>query len=232
MTTERLFAGAATTAQWLAQEIATRLSEAIAARGKASLLVSGGRSPIALFRALSKRELDWSKVWISLVDERWVDPASPDSNERLLRDYLLCAEAAHANFVPLKNAAKTPREGIAASAAALARVPRPFDVIVLGMGEDGHTASLFLDAQGVATALNPKCRTVLTALDSPSAPYPRISLTMAALLDARWICLQIQGAAKRKVYERAKTDAAPETFPIAAVLKQPRVPVLVCLIES
>jgi 6-phosphogluconolactonase len=232
MLIERVFNDAEAAAQWLADEIAARLRAALAERGRASLMVSGGRSPIPLFRALSRQSLDWSRVWISLVDERWVDSASADSNERLVRESLLRADAARAQFVPLKNEAKTPQDGIAASATALTHVPRPFDVVVLGMGEDGHTASLFPDAPGVGPALDPHGGDSLVVLTPPSAPHPRMSLTMAAVLDARWICLQIQGATKRKVYARAKTDATPERFPVAAVLKQSRVPVLVSIIDS
>jgi 6-phosphogluconolactonase len=229
MLTERVFNEAEAAAQWLADEIAARLRAALAERGRASLMVSGGRSPIPLFRALSRQPLDWSKVWISLVDERWVDSTSADSNERLVRECLLQADAARAQFVPLKNDAKAPHDGIAASAAALAHVPRPFDVVVLGMGEDGHTASLFPDAPGVGPALDPHRKDSLAVLIPPSAPHPRMSLTMAAVLDARWICLQIQGAAKRAVYERAKVTE-PAALPIAAVLRQLRVPVQTCLI--
>jgi 6-phosphogluconolactonase len=229
MLTERMFDDTEAAARWLAGEIAARLRAALAERGMASLMVSGGRSPIPLFRALSRQSLDWSKVWISLVDERWVDSASVDSNERLVRECLLQAEAARARFVPLKNEAKTPQDGIAASVAALTRVPRPFDVVVLGMGEDGHTASLFPDAPGVGAALNPRGGSSLAALTSPSAPHPRVSLTIAAVLDARWICLLIQGAAKRAVYERAKA-AESVALPIAAVLRQLRVPVQTCLV--
>jgi 6-phosphogluconolactonase len=232
MLEEHSFADAESAAHWLASAIAARLRSAVDARGAASLLVSGGRSPIALLRALSQQPLGWDKVRVSLVDERWVDPASADSNERLVRDYLLQAQARAAQFVPLKNAAADARSGVAAATQALQSLPRPFDVVVLGMGEDGHTASLFPGAAGLAAALDPAGKPVLCAIDPPSAPNPRISLTLAALLDARWLCLPIQGAAKHAVYRRARADADPQALPVAGVLNQDRVPVCVCLIES
>jgi 6-phosphogluconolactonase len=233
---ERHFADAAEAAHWLASEVVTRLRSAIAMRGAASLVVSGGRSPVGLFQELRRRQLDWRKVWITLADERWVDASSSDSNERLVHEYLLVGHARDARFVPLKNAAPTPAEGLAESAAALGAMPRPFDVVLLGMGEDGHTASLFPGAAGLAAALDPHGTAPLAAIDPPAAAHPRITLTLPALLDAQLICLQIQGEAKRRVYERAKSlpqdGGEVAQLPIAAVLRQTQTPVLVCTIDA
>ena len=139
----------------LADQIAASLKTAIAARGLASLVVSGGKSPIKLFEMLRTQELDWSRVCIALADERWVDPADPASNEKLVRDVLLKGSAAAARFLGLKNGAPTPDMGAVSAWETFARVPRPFDAVVLGMGDDGHTASLFPGSPNLLSALNP-----------------------------------------------------------------------------
>lgn len=220
-------AAAATAA--LADAITDRLRTALTARGAASLVVSGGKSPVPLFARLRTIPLDWSRVWITLADERWVTPTSPDSNERLLREHLLRDAAADTRFVPLKSAFDTAAAGLSAAAAALAAMPRPFDVVVLGMGEDGHTASLFPGAEGLAAALALDGTARLAAITPPAAAHPRITLTLAALLDARCLMLALSGAAKRAVYEQAR--AAPDAlrWPVSAVLAQTRVPVEVWL---
>jgi 6-phosphogluconolactonase len=127
----------------LATQIAAALKAAIDARGMASLVVSGGKSPIKLFESLRTRALDWGRVCIALADERWVDPADPDSNGRLVREHLLKDAAAGARFSGLKNGAPTPDLGAVSAWETFARVPRPLDVVVLRIGEDVHTASLF-----------------------------------------------------------------------------------------
>ena len=134
---------AAALAARLAADIAASLSQAVAQRSLASLVVSGGNSPLELFQALSVRPLDWSHVCVALADERWVDPTEAGSNEKLVRDVLLHGAAAAARFAGLKNAAPSPELGAVSAWETFARVPRPFDVTVLGMGDDGHTASLF-----------------------------------------------------------------------------------------
>lgn len=214
----------------LAEAIVARLGTAIAERGTASLVVSGGKSPIRLFERLRVAPLPWSQVWVTLADERWVAPGHPDSNEGLLRTHLLRDGAAAARFVPLITAHATPAEALADRTAALAAIPRPFDVVVLGMGEDGHTASLFPGAAGLEAAMAPDGRAVLAAIDPPAyAPHPRITLTLAALLDARVLMLPIAGAAKRRVYEQARAMPAPLRWPVSAVLAQVETPVEVWL---
>ncbi len=142
MPTEYHFTDGGAAAADLATRIATVLSEAIATRGTASLALSGGRSPKPVLEALARTPLDWSKVVVTLVDERWVAPDAPDSNERLLRDTLLTGPAAAAHFVPMKNDAADAYAGRPAVEAAFAAIPWPLDIVLLGMGEDGHTASL------------------------------------------------------------------------------------------
>lgn len=231
MITEKHFDNADRAAVWLAEQVAGRLQSAIDARGAASLVVPGGRSPVAMFQALSRQPLDWSRVGVTLTDERWVETSSPDSNENLIRTHLLTGEAAKARFVPLKTSATLASDALAERGDALEAMPHPFDVVVLGMGEDGHFASLFPDALGLEAALDPKGTALLADIDPPAAPYERLSLTLAALLDSRWIVLPILGETKRCVYAESVNGVSPLVRPIAALLQQNRVPLQVCLID-
>ncbi len=221
------FGSAVEAAGALAQAIAQHLQAAIAARGRASLVVSGGRSPVPLFEALRRCPLAWDRVWVTLADERWVEPTSSASNEKLLRDHLLLGAAAAAHFVGLKSAHVQPGQALDDRSVALDALPRPYDVVVLGMGDDGHIASLFPEAEGLVAALDPQGSARLAAIVPPAAPHPRISQTLAALLDARQIFLLLAGAEKRARFAEALAGAAPTDLPIAAVLGQSRVPVAV-----
>jgi len=229
---ERLFPDAETLAAVLAGEVAARLRAAIAARGQASLVVSGGRSPIAFFRALSAQTLEWQSLWITLADERWVDPSAPDSNERLVREHLRTGAAAAAHWVPLKTPAASAAKALNERSLAVAAMPRPFDVTVLGMGDDGHTASLFPRMAGPEAAQERSQGNagsdLLAAVDTPKLPNvqcPRITLSLPALLASRRIYLVIGGATKWQVYRRAAAGASPLELPVAAILGQREVPV-------
>ena len=181
---EHRFPDSTALAHALAGEIRVDLEEAIGVRKAASLVVSGGRTPLKLYQQLRTETLAWSKVWITLGDERWVDVAAETSNERLVREQLLLEQAASAHFVGLKNPAVTPEAGAEWSWRALSRVPRPFDVVVLGMGDDGHTASLFPGSMTLARALDPGAAAGCVAVNALTAPHARMSLNLAALLDA------------------------------------------------
>jgi 6-phosphogluconolactonase len=209
----------------LSTQLAANLRAAIAARGLASLVVSGGKSPIKLFELLRTESLDWSRVCIALADERWVEPSDPESNEKLVRDHLLKESAAAARFIGLKNAAPTPDLGAVSAWETFARVPRPFDAVVLGMGDDGHTASLFPRSPNLASALNPAAVPGCVGMRSPVAPHPRLSLNLSALLDSRRIVLLLTGAQKWKTYCAASADGPAEEMPIRCVLRQRRTPV-------
>jgi 6-phosphogluconolactonase len=219
------FADSDALARTLSDQLAANLRIAIAARGLASLVVSGGKSPIKLFELLRIETLDWSRVCIALADERWVDPTDPESNEKLVRDYLLKESAAAARFIGLKNAAPTPDLGAVSAWETFARVPRPFDAVVLGMGDDGHTASLFPRSPNLASALNPAAIAGCVGMRSPVAPHPRLSLNLSALLDSRRIVLPLGGAQKWKTYCAASGDGPAEEMPIRCVLRQRQTPV-------
>ncbi len=221
------FADAEALARELAGQIAANLSSAIAARGLASLVVSGGKSPVRLFELLRTQPLDWSRVCIALADERWVAPTDAASNERLVREVLLREKAAAARFLGLKNTAPSPDLGAVSAWETFARVPRPFDVVVLGMGEDGHTASLFPRSPNLPSALNQGAVAGCVGMWSPDPPQPRLSLNLTALLDSRRIVLLITGVSKWQIYVAACAAGAVQEMPVRAVLRQTRTPVTV-----
>ena len=209
----------------LAAAIAADLRAALVRRAAASLVVSGGRSPALMFAHLARHSLDWPRVQITIADERWVGSDDPASNEGLLRATLLRGAAAQARFLGLKNAAATPAAGAAGAWEAIASMPRPFDVVVLGMGDDGHTASLFPGSAALAAGLDERAPPGCLAMQAPVAPHARLSLNLAALLDARRVCIQIRGARKWQVYQRARAAGDVAELPIRAILRQSRVPV-------
>jgi 6-phosphogluconolactonase len=229
MPTEHLFVDGALAAADMARRIGAILGEAIAERGVASIALSGGRSPRPVLEALSAMALDWEKVIVTLVDERWVAPDHADSNERLIRETLLQGAAAKARFVGMKNGAADAYAGQAACEAAYAALPWPLDIALLGMGEDGHTASLFPEAKELAEGLSTSALTL--AVTPPAAPHQRMSLSASAILKSRHIFLQIGGAAKKAVYDRALAGGPVEELPIRAALCQHQVSVEVWISE-
>jgi len=224
---EQRFQSAAALVQALAADITGALQAGLAAGRGASFVVPGGRSPVGLFEQLSNADLDWEDVWVTLGDERWVEPSNSASNEHLVREHLLRNAAARANFVGLKNSAADPSRGAAAAWSAIADLPRPFDYMLLGMGDDGHTASLFPESPGLAEALDPSAPPGCVAMVAPQAPRARLSLNLRALLDSRRIALLIMGEAKWATYQRARLRGPIEQMPVRALFHQQNVPVSV-----
>lgn len=217
----RCFADTDELDQKLAEHIAARLREDIQNRGRASLAVSGGGTPRLMFQHLSQCELDWSRVWITLVDERWVEPDSADANERLVRENLLQANAATAHFIGLKTDADNAQDALGEVAHRLADMAWPLTIAVLGMGGDGHTASWFPQARNLDDLLNPDGTALLGATDPVTAPHQRITLTLPSVLNSRDIAIHITGEQKRGLLEAA----AQQNYPVAAVLEQTTTPV-------
>ena len=191
-------------AETAADMIARALAAALDRAARASLAVAGGTTPAQTYRRLSAAPLDWARIDIVPTDERWVPPSSPDSNERFLRETLLQGPAAAARFTPLWSEAPTPQVA-AARAEPLIAALVPFDVVVLGMGDDGHFASLFPGSPVLAEGLDPEGpRLCLGApAGSPAPPQPRISLTLRAFEHGQDIFLLITGGTKRRVLDDA-----------------------------
>lgn len=200
--------------QALADNVAERLADGIEKRGKAYLVVSGGRTPVNLFSMLGHRELDWRQVVILLADERWVALDHKDRNERLVQDTLLTGNACDATLLSLITNIDDEAANSAALNSTLATLPS-FDVVILGMGEDGHTASLFPCADATSNGLT----TVTGALmiDPKAAPHRRISLSKHRLIDTRYGAIHIVGDKKRAIYEAAGADD-PLRYPISAFI--------------
>lgn len=207
--------------------IALQLSEAIAARGHAGFIVTGGASPEPVYDRLAKTHLDWRKVTATLSDDRWVDAKDPHSNELLVRTRLQTGLAAPMGLVSLKYPAPSVEAGSAMADEAVDGL-FPVDVTLLGMGEDGHIASLFPGDPILSSALDPDdSRQVVAVPVSGLAPFtPRLSLTLAALIDARSVLLLVTGEAKATILARIGADPAYDP-PAASLLRQTRTPVRV-----
>lgn len=204
--TERIFTAREELAETLARDVAEELARAIEAKGRATLAVSGGTTPRLFFEKLSEAELPWQRVTVTLVDERRVPETSTRSNARLVREHLLRDRAAAARFVPLT----------ADSSAADAS---PFDVVVLGMGHDGHTASFFPGADRLAEALDAGTPHRLIEITAPGAEEPRITFTLPVIESAGRLKLHIEGEDKRAVLRKALEDGPVEEMPVRAVLR-------------
>jgi 6-phosphogluconolactonase len=214
------FANGEKLAKGLAEWTAERLRDAIAARGVALLVVSGGKSPARFFEILSNVDLDWTRVAITLADERRVADDSPRSNARLVREKLLRNRAEAASFTPLADVRLPADRELAAASARIARLPTPADVVILGMGDDGHTASWFPGAEGLADAMDPGARQLVAPITAPDAPEPRLTLTGRVILRAKAIALEIQGEAKLATFAAALKPGPEDAMPIRAVLRR------------
>lgn len=201
----------------LADRLASDLNTALQTHEHVSLAVPGGTTPGPVFDTLAAVDLDWDRVSVMLTDERWVPETSDRSNARLVRARLLVDRAASARFLPFYRAGLEPAEAAAAVGDEVA--PHlPLSVLLLGMGDDMHIASLFPGADGLAAALSGKAPP-LAALTAPGAPEPRITLTAPVLRGALDTHLVIAGAAKRRALEAAASADDPAVAPVSLVLE-------------
>ncbi len=189
-------------------------------RGEARLAVSGGSTPALFFEALSRLDLDWAKVMVTLVDERFVAEDSPRSNAALVKRALLRERAAAARFLPLAGDVSA---GLAASIDrvdhAIAMLGR-LDAVILGMGNDGHTASFFPGGDRLVDALDMNSRRHVLSIEAPGAGEPRLTLTLKALLEANFIALHIEGAKKRETLDIALGGGSELDMPVRAVINR------------
>lgn len=218
-TIDHTFADDASLSKTFAEIVAANLRAGIDARGEALIGVSGGTTPRKFLSTLSEQKLDWSRVTVTLCDDRWVPPSNDRSNEHLLRETLLRNEAASAKFVPLYVDSAEPQTVLPQVTANVAKLNFPFDVIVLGMGSDGHTASLFPGGDHLTDALRTNDSVRILSMRAPDAPEPRVTLTLSALTSTRAMYLHIEGAKKKAVFDRVMSAPANERAPIRIVLE-------------
>jgi len=203
---ERIFETREALAESLARDVADELARAIEAKGRATLAVSGGTTPKLFFEKLSVIDIPWSRVSVTLVDERQVPESSERSNARLVRQHLLQNKAAAARFVPLVDNPEAEK------------IPA-FDVAVLGMGTDGHTASFFPGGDTLAEAIDSETAKRLIAITAPGAGEPRLTFTLPVLEQAGRLALHIEGAEKKQVLKQALAEGPEEDMPVRAVLR-------------
>lgn len=221
--TEDLFDNRAVAAAAAADRVAHALGRDLVNQTEVSLVVSGGATPKGCFALLADTDLEWEKVHILMSDERCVAPRHAASNEAMIRRTLLKNRAASAELVPIFNEKLSPLEQCRALAGVIDTLPLPFSLSLLGMGEDGHFASLFPDIERLEAGLDldneQRCLPVQTA----ASPHLRITLTMSTLLRSREVLLLFFGDVKRDIYEQAKSPDS--SYPIARLLQQNRTPV-------
>ena len=186
--------------------IKKNLSSSISKYQNASIAVPGGTSPIKIFNELSKQKLDWSKVQITLVDDRLVDPDNDHSNQKLINEYLLKNDAKKSKFFPLnKNLIKDDNFKI------------PLDVCLLGIGNDGHFASLFPNMINNTNMLDPKSKLSIDEVKANGNPFvPRISMNLPLILSSNLIILLIKGKLKQEVLREAYSN---KNIPLYYLLK-------------
>ncbi|MEO8308426.1 MAG: 6-phosphogluconolactonase [Pseudomonadota bacterium] len=225
----RRFADTESLAHALAQTVTRQLGDALALKHNASLVVPGGRTPVPFFNQLSQSPLEWNRVQITFTDERWVAVTDVASNEHLLRQHLLRNAAAQAQVVSLRGDAPV-QDALAGASAAwqrLALIERPFDAVVLGMGEDGHFASLFpgdaASTRGLDETLLPGC----VAVRAPAAPVERVSLNLPALLQTKQLLLLVTGEHKWQLLHQEQNPATSQHLPVHHLLAQRHTPVTV-----
>ena len=200
----------------LANRLAGDLKKCLLQHPWASFVVPGGTTPGPIFDSLSAAALEWDRVHVFLSDERWVPESSDRSNTRLIRERLLVGRAADAQYLPIYADTETPEEGIPGLAETLAG-ELPISVLLLGMGADMHTASIFPGADKLAEALAPDAP-ILVPMRAPGAPEPRVTLSARVLEGAMTTHVVITGDEKRAALDRAAKLSAQEA-PIATVLK-------------
>lgn len=223
---EKFFDDKAALTDELSQSLEQALRNGIEADGRAVLMVSGGSSPEPAYKHLSTLDLNWAHVDVAMVDERWVEASHEKSNEAFIKRTLLQNHGAAANFISMKNAAATAEQGVDACEAQFQALKRPFDVTILGMGPDGHTASLFPHAQGLENGLDSNqlvCAINAIESDVTGSITERMSLTLNAISQSKVVKLLISGDEKLAVYKQALAGGDVNDMPLRAVLNHPEI---------
>lgn len=205
----------------IAERLTASLARALEDQDRALFAGAGGTTPAPIYERMANTELDWSRVTLTLVDERYVAETSPDSNAAAMKRDLMTGKAGKAGFVPLYSPAVTVDRAASVAAQALARVAPRFDAVLLGMGEDGHICSMFPQSPTLKTLLTPTRPPSVLGVphgrDGLAPSLERLSVNLAYLVQARQVVLALKGSAKRDVFER-EALGDPATQPIAALL--------------
>lgn len=210
----------------LLEDCVPALSNAITTHNQASMILSGGTSPGDFYRALSQQDLNWDKIYFGLSDERWVPEDHPDNNALLVQNTLLQNNAENSHFIGMKHEGDITSDGWSSCEAAQKNMPMPFDIVLLGMGTDGHTASFFPGTPELEDALDLKTEHICTPIDRGAGDVPRMTMTLKTLLNTRHIKLLFFGDDKWDIYQRAKTENS-LTYPVSFILNQTAAPVTV-----
>jgi 6-phosphogluconolactonase len=212
----------------LARQIHNILVDAVAERGQAFLVISGGKTPIDLFKCLAKTNLPWEKVTVCLADERCVDIEATDRNEALVKKYLLQDHAKNAKWISLYD--EQNRDNLTSIEKTFSALPT-FDAVILGMGEDGHTASLFPCSQELSNGLASNAPSVLFVIPK-NAPFKRVSLSKTRLMNTHHLFLHLVGAKKHQVFNQAMAGENSFEMPIRAFIHQQQLPLQVMYAPS
>ena len=225
--TRRDFADRTELAKALADAVVANINEALVVSGVAAIAVSGGTTPAKFFSELGKhKDVDWTKVYVTLVDERWVDETSDRSNAQLVNEKMLQGPAAVAHFIPLYSGGDAPdAAAVERTARQLETLPRRYAAVLLGMGNDGHTASFFPGGSNLPTALDPNTPRGIITMEAQDAGEPRLTFTFSSLQDARLLVLHIEGEGKKDVLAKAEAPGEETEMPIRAILRRAASPV-------
>lgn len=203
----------------LSKNIIANLENAININGEASLLVSGGSTPKPLFKKLSESDIAWYKVTIALCDERWVPNNHKDSNEKFVKELLLVGFAKEAKFIPMYQEGVNIEDAQQICSDIYKNELFPFDVIILGMGSDGHTASLFPNNIKLEESFNDETKLCIY-MEPDTAPHKRMSLTKNAILSSNNIYLHFEGEEKQAVYKKVLDGIDKNEMPISSIINQ------------
>jgi 6-phosphogluconolactonase len=209
----------------LGDRIATALADAIELRGRAMIAVSGGSTPKNLFKALSDKPIAWDRVTVTLVDERFVPPSNERSNHRLVAANLLQNAASAAEFVPLYQADREPVKAAKLASEAIEDFDGMLDVAILGMGEDGHTASWFPGNGQLSELTKGDQSSTIMAAEGEGVSEPRLTMTLPILASARFLVLHIEGEKKKATLDTALEEGPVDDYPVRAILRNASQPV-------
>lgn len=213
-----IFDTKAALASQLADDVAKRLQDKVTANGSASIAVSGGSTPKVFFEKLSQHDIDWDKVSVIMVDERYVPPGDDRSNEKLIRDNLLKGKAASAKLVSFWQEGQNIDQAEATLDGVLKAYPN-IDITVLGMGLDGHTASFFPGGNNLEAATKTSCERAIIQMEAEGAGEPRLTLTLPVIVNSSYLVLHIEGDGKRDVLDQALNAELAEAPPIRTVIE-------------